>query len=76
MNSIPRPVSAAAITAALALPFSLPAAGTLLFTAAFGLIIRADYVQRHRRVRLPRLAVPCIPRTRAPFGREEHRLAA
>jgi hypothetical protein len=77
MNSFPAPALVAALAALIALPFSVPAAGTLLFTAALGFMIHADYVQRHRRVRLPRQSV--LPRrcsTRTPFRGEAHQLAA
>lgn len=76
MNSFPPPAIAAAAAALVALPFSAAAAGTLLFTAALGSIIHADYVQRCRRVRLPRLAVTPIRRPAVPFVRECHQLAA
>ena len=77
MNSFPPPALAAALVAAIALPFSAAAAGTLLLTAALGSIIHADYVQRRQRIRLPRLAVAHIRRTQAPFAlRECNQLAA
>ena len=76
MKTFPLPALIAALAAAVALPFSAAAAGTLLFTAALGSIIHADYVQRRRRVRLPRLAVAHIRRTQAPFCFEPHQLAA
>jgi hypothetical protein len=76
MNSFPLPAFVAAIAAVSALPFSAAAAGTLFLTAALGAIIHADYVQRCRRVRLPRLAVTHIRRTQAPFCFEPHQLAA
>jgi hypothetical protein len=77
MNSFPTPAIIAALAALIALPFSLAAAGTLLFTAAFGFVIHADYVQRRRRIRLPRRAVqPRSCTTRTPFRPETHPLAA
>jgi hypothetical protein len=77
MNSFPAPAIIAALAALIALPFSVPAAGTLLFTAALGFVIHADYVQRHRRIRLPRRAVqPRGCNTRTPFRGETHQLAA
>ena len=77
MNSFPRPAIVAALAAVIALPFSIAAAGTLLLTAALGCIIHADYVQRHQRVRLPRLpAAPNTSDTRSSFRGEEHQLAA
>jgi hypothetical protein len=77
MNSLPLPAIAAAATAVVALPFSVAAAGTLLLTAGLGAVIHVDYVQRQRRIRLPRLnttqptaeAQPC-------FCAEVHQLAA
>ena len=76
-SSLPRPALVAALAAALALPFSIAAAGTLLLTAALGAIIHADYVLRHNRVRLPRLAVVRkTSDTRPTFRGEEHPLAA
>jgi len=56
MYSFPPPALVAAFAAALALPFSLAAAGTLALTAGLGCIIHADYVLRCNRLRLPRLA--------------------
>lgn len=77
MNSFPLPALVAALAAAAALPFSLAAAGTLLFTAALGAIVHADYVQRRNRVRLPRLAPrPDASGTRPPGRGENHPLAA
>ena len=79
MNSFPAPALAAALAAFVALPFSLAAAGTLLFTAALGCVIHADYVQRYQRVRLPRLApgVPAVGAgTQPTICRETHQLAA
>jgi hypothetical protein len=76
MKSFPPPVLIAAAAAIIALPFSIPAAGTLIFTAALGSIIHTDYVCRRQRLRLPKLAVPHIRRTHAPFYREPNRLAA
>lgn len=77
MNSFPLPALVAAIAAVVALPFSAAAAGTLAFTAALGAIIHADYVQRGRGVRLPRLAAVAraVP-TSSPLCCEENRLAA
>ena len=77
MNSFPAPAIVAAIAAAIALPFSLVAAGTLLLTASLGAIIHADYVQRRQRIRLPRLTSKrANSNTRTPFRGEEHQLAA
>lgn len=77
MNSLPLPALVAGLAAVAALPFSLPAAGTLLITAALGFIIHADYVQRHRRVRLPARDVrPCACPMPSAFCREAHQLAA
>ncbi len=76
MNSLPLPSLAAALAAALALPFSAAAAGTLLFTAGLGAVIHADYVQRCRRVRLPKLAAARGATTRSPLCCEPHQLAA
>jgi hypothetical protein len=77
MNSLPLPAIAAALAAALALPFSAAAAGTLLFTAGLGAILHADYPLRQRRVRLPRHAggVPVVV-SRSPLCCERNRLAA
>lgn len=77
MNSLPPPAIVAAITAVIALPFSLAAAGTLLITAGLGFIIHADYVQRCRRVRLPRLSLQtCSCPAQPKFTRETHPFAA
>ena len=78
MNSFPPPAIVAALAAVVALPFSAAAAGTFLITAALGSIIHADYVQRVKRVRLPRLSVqpPRPAKTRTPFASENHPLAA
>jgi hypothetical protein len=77
MNTLPTPAIIAATTAVIALPFSLPAAGTLFVTAALGAIIHADYVQRRTRVRLPRLSTrPQTSNTCSPFRGEVHQLAA
>jgi len=77
MNSLPLPAFAAALAALIALPFSAPAAGTLLVTAGLGAVIHADYVLRCRRVRLPRLAASRRPAsTRSPLCCEPNRLAA
>jgi hypothetical protein len=77
MKTSPAPALIAAIAAVIALPFSFAAAGTLLVTAALGYIIHADYVLRHQRIRLPRLArTPRGSSTRAPFRGEAHQLAA
>ena len=74
MNSLPSPAVVAALTALVALPFSTVAAGTLFVTAALGFVIHADYVQRHKRIRLPRLsATSCRCLTRS---HEVHPLAA
>ncbi len=78
MKSLPLPALAAALAAVAALPFSAAAAGTLFVTAGLGAVIHLDYVQRCRRVRLPRLAVPAAA-VAAPArfpGTEAHRLAA
>jgi hypothetical protein len=65
------------LAAVLATPFSAAATGTFLLTAALGSIIHADYVQRHRRIRLPMRAVRPRPSdTRFPFRAEANRLAA
>lgn len=77
MNSLPPPAIVAALAAVVALPFSLAAAGTLLFTASLGFVIHADYVQRRTRVRLPRLRPQlrtCAPQTTRCC--ETHQLAA
>ena len=77
MNSLPAPALVAALTAAIALPFSLAAAGTLFLTAGLGVMIHADYVQRHNRIRLPRRSLqPQARTTRSPFRGEVHQLAA
>lgn len=82
MNSFPRPAIAAALAALLVFPFSLAAAGTLLLTAALGSVIHLDYVQRHQRIRLPRLAAaartvcPAGASCPTPFCAETHQLAA
>jgi hypothetical protein len=77
MKTFPVPAIVAALAAVAALPFSAVAAGTLLFTAALGFIIHADYALRHRRVRLPRLSTkPHHSKTRIPFRAEAHQLAA
>lgn len=79
MKSFPVPVLAAAAAGFIALPFSAPAAGTLLFTASLGIIIHADYVQRHRRIRLPKLAatqVAPVAATAPAAVTEQHPLAA
>ena len=77
MKTFPLPVIAAALAAAIAAPFSVAAAGTLLFTAAFGSVIHADYVLRQQRVRLPKRARKTrSTKTRSPFRFEPHRLAA
>ena len=77
MNSLPLPAIAAAVTAVVALPFSVAAAGTLLLTAGLGAIIHIDYAQRQRRVRLPRLNTTVqTTETAACFCAEVHQLAA
>jgi hypothetical protein len=77
MKTFPLPAIVAALAAVIALPFSAAAAGTFFFTASLGFIIHADYGRRARRVRLPRLAVQPRPsKTRTPFVRENHPLAA
>jgi hypothetical protein len=77
MNSFPAPALIAALAALVALPFSVPAAGTLLITAALGFMIHADYVQRHRRIRLPKRSLqPRGSNTGTPFRGEVHQLAA
>jgi hypothetical protein len=77
MNSFPLPAIAAALAAVIALPFSVAAAGTLFFVAGLGSIIHADYVQRHTRVRLPRLnTTRTTSNSRPPFRGEAHQLAA
>ena len=49
-------LSALAIIASLAaFPISSAVGGTVLLATTLGWIIHADYVQRHRRIRLPRL---------------------
>ena len=77
MNSFPAPALVAALAAVIALPFSVPAAGTFFFTASLGFIIHADYAQRMKRIRLPRLT-PTLrtSNTRTPFRDESHPLAA
>ena len=77
MKAFPLPAIAAALAAAVAAPFSVAAAGTLIFTAALGSIIHADYVQRHRRIRLPKAqTIRRNSQTRRPFRAEAHQLAA
>ena len=77
MNSIPAPAIVAALTAVIALPFSLPAAGTLAFSAALGAIIHADYAQRKNRLRLPRRSLQTqAVDSRLGAGGETHPLAA
>ena len=79
MISYPRPVMIAAFAAAIAFPFSIAAAGTLLLTAGLGSIIYADYVLRRQRIRLPKVQVHVVRRnntTRRPFRAEAHQLAA
>jgi hypothetical protein len=77
MNSFPRPAVVAALAAVTALPFSIAASATLLFTAALGTVLHADYVLRRNRVRLPRLAAkPEASGTRPSVQAENHPLAA
>lgn len=77
MKSFPLPAIAAALAALVAAPFSLAAAGTLILTAGLGSVIHADYVLRHQRVRLPRLAQRRQgSNTRPSLRGEAHRLAA
>ena len=77
MNSLPAPALVAALAAVIALPFSVAAAGTLLLTASLGFIIHADYAQRMKRIRLPRLTPKLrTSNTRTPFRDEAHPLAA
>jgi hypothetical protein len=77
MKSFPLPAVVAAFAAVAALPFSLAGSGTLLFTAALGFVIHADYAQRCRRIRLPKLALrPDSSDTRSSFRGEAHQLAA
>lgn len=77
MNSLPRPAVVAALAAVTTLPFSVAASATLLFTAAIGTVLHADYVLRRNRVRLPRLAPkPDASGTRPPTQVENHPLAA
>lgn len=76
MNSNPLPALAAALAALVTLPFSVPAAGTLLFVAGLGAVIHADYVARCQRVRLPRLTARPAPVTTLPLCCEPHQLAA
>jgi hypothetical protein len=77
MNSFPPPAIVGALAAIVSLPFSIAAAGTLLFAAALGCVIHTDYVQRRQRVRLPRRpAAPNTSNTRPTFRGEEHQLAA
>jgi hypothetical protein len=77
MNSLPRPAVVAALAALTTLPFSFAASATLLFTAALGTMLHADYVLRRDRVRLPRLAPkPDASGTRPPAQAENHPLAA
>jgi hypothetical protein len=76
MNSLPAPALVAAITAIIALPFSIVAAGTLLITASLGFVIHADYVQRHNRVRLPRLSAKPGTCVTTAATHEVHPLAA
>jgi len=77
MNSLPRPAVVAALAAVTTLPFSVAASATLLFTAAIGTVLHADYVLRRNRVRLPRLASkPDASGTRPPTQVEHHPLAA
>jgi len=77
MNSFPRPAVVAALAAVTTLPFSVAASATLLFTAALGTVLHADYVLRRNRVRLPRLAAkPDASGTRPAVHAENHPLAA
>lgn len=77
MNSFPRPAVVAALAAVATLPFSVAASATLLFTAALGTVLHADYVLRRNRVRLPRLpAKPEASGTRPAVHAENHPLAA
>ena len=77
MNSFPRPAVVAALAAVTTLPFSVAASATLLFTAAMGTVLHADYVLRRNRVRLPQLAPkPDASGTRPPTQVENHPLAA
>ena len=75
MYSFPRPAVVSAFAGAVALPFSLPAAGLLLLAAALGVIIRLDYAPR--RVWRPRsFAASCASRRRASLRCEPNQLAA
>ena len=77
MKTFPIPAIAAALAAVLAIPFSAAATATFLLTAALGVIIHFDYVQRHRRIQLPmRTIQPRTSGTRFPFRAEANRLAA
>lgn len=77
MYSLPAPALVAALAAAVALPFSLPAAGMLALTAGLGVIVHQDYVLRCRRVRLPRKPKkPNSAGTQLPFRGESQPLAA
>ena len=77
MYSFPPPAIVAALAAAVTLPFSLAAAGTLFLTAGLGCILHADYAVRHNRIRLPRRPAPMrASTTRTPFRDESHPLAA
>jgi hypothetical protein len=77
MNTFPAPALIAALAAVIALPISPVAAGTLFFTASLGFIIHADYAQRMKRIRLPRLAPKLrTSNTQTPFRAENHPLAA
>jgi hypothetical protein len=77
MNSFPRPAVVAALAAVTTLPFSVAASACLLFTAALGIVLHADYVLRRNRVRLPRLAAkPDASGTRPAAPAEHHPLAA
>lgn len=76
-HTFPLPAVVSALAGFGALPFSVPAAGTLLLTAGLGFVIHADYVLRCRRLRLPRR--PALrPRStsRPPYCCEPHQLAA
>jgi hypothetical protein len=77
MNAFPPPTIVTALAAFIALPFSVAAAGTLFLTAGLGSIIHLDYVQRQRRLRLPRTSgVRRCTRALAPFCGEAPQLAA
>lgn len=57
MKPFPHLVLFTVVAGACALPFSVAAAGTLLFAASIGAIISIDYSQRYRGLRMPRRVI-------------------